>query len=177
MDPETNFAERVFPEYPEEVPYKAPAGSVVVENYETGQISPWRAIRRSTTAGSRPLGDGKFEQIFPSVDASGDPIDPDESILVNRAIQGRYNLGSTFKPFTAFAALDSGLMTTNDYYSDEGSYRMESVETDKCNSGSCAACTATRPAAARVARACTARSTSRQRSPCRPTRSSTASAS
>ena len=38
LDPETNFEERVFPEYPEEVPYKAPAGSVVVENYQNGQI-------------------------------------------------------------------------------------------------------------------------------------------
>ncbi len=136
LDPETNFEERVFPEYPEEVPYKAPAGSVVVQNYQNGQII---ALASYPTFDNRwfeaDLGDGKFEQVFPSVDASGEPIDPDESILVNRAIQGRYNLGSTFKPFTAFAALDSGLLTTNDYYRDEGSYRMESVENDKCNSG------------------------------------------
>ena len=136
LDPETNFEERVFPEYPEEVPYKAPAGSVVVQNYQNGQII---ALASYPTFDNRwfeaDLGDGKFEQVFPSVDAFGNPIDPDESILVNRAIQGRYNLGSTFKPFTAFAALDNGLLTTNDYYRDEGSYRMESVEDDKCNSG------------------------------------------
>ncbi|TFH20865.1 MAG: hypothetical protein E4H05_01385, partial [Acidimicrobiales bacterium] len=114
----------------------APAGSVVVQNYQNGQII---ALASYPTFDNRwfeaDLGDGKFEQVFPSVDALGDPIDPDESILVNRAIQGRYNLGSTFKPFTAFAALDNGLLTTNDYYRDEGSYRMESVEADKCNSG------------------------------------------
>jgi penicillin-binding protein 2 len=81
------------------------------------------------------LGNGKFEEIFPSVDENGEPIDPDESILVNRAIQGRYNLGSTFKPFTAFAALDTGLLGVNDYYVDQGSYRMESVADDKCNTG------------------------------------------
>jgi penicillin-binding protein 2 len=136
LDPETNFEERVFPEYPEEVPYKAPAGSVVVQNYQNGQII---ALASYPTFDNRwfeaDLGDGKFEQVFPSVDAFGDPIDPDESILVNRAIQGRYNLGSTFKPFTAFAALDNGLLTTNDYYRDEGSYRMESVDNDDCNSG------------------------------------------
>ncbi len=38
LDPETNFTQLVFPEYPREVPYKAPAGSVVVQNYQNGQI-------------------------------------------------------------------------------------------------------------------------------------------
>jgi penicillin-binding protein 2 len=136
LDPETNFEELVFPDYPREVNYKAPAGSVVVQNYQNGQII---ALASYPTFDNRwfeaDLGDGKFEQIFPSVDANGEPIDPDESILVNRAIQGRYNLGSTFKPFTAFAALDTGLLTPNDYYRDEGTYRMESVEEDKCNTG------------------------------------------
>ena len=162
---------------PRQVPYKAPAGSVVVENYQNGQII---ALASYPTFDNRwfeaDLGDGKFEQVFPSVDANGEPIDPDESILVNRAIQGRYNLGSTFKPFTAFAALDTGLLTTNDYYRDEGSYRMESVEEDRCNSGLVDACTETPPAAAPDVRACTAPSTSKRRSPSRPTRSSTASA-
>ena len=135
-DPDTNFEELVFPEYPREVNYKAPAGSVVVQNYENGQII---ALASYPTFDNRWFEAGltidKFEQIFPSVDANGEPIDPDESILVNRAIQGRYNLGSTFKPFTAFAALDTGLLTPNDYYTDEGTYRMESVEEDKCNTG------------------------------------------
>ncbi len=135
-DPETNFTTLVFPDYPREVPYKAPAGSMVVQNYQNGQII---ALASYPTFDNRwfesDLGGGKFEEIFPSVDENGDPIDPDESILVNRAIQGRYNLGSTFKPFTAFAALDTGLLAVNDYYVDEGSYRMESVEADRCNSG------------------------------------------
>jgi penicillin-binding protein 2 len=135
-DPETNFTTLVFPDYPREVPYKAPAGSMVVQNYQNGQII---ALASYPTFDNRwfesDLGGGKFEEIFPSVDENGDPIDPDESILVNRAIQGRYNLGSTFKPFTAFAALDTGLMGVNDYYVDQGSYRMESVEEDRCNSG------------------------------------------
>ena len=136
LDPETNFEEFVFPEYPREVAYKAPAGSVVVKNHQNGQII---ALASYPTFDNRwfeaDLSDGKFEQLFPSVDANGDPIDPDESILVNRAIQGRYNLGSTFKPFVAFAALDTGLLGVNDYYRDEGTYRMESVAEDKCNSG------------------------------------------
>ena len=66
----------------------------------------------------------------------GHPIDPDQSILVNRAVQGRYNLGSTFKPFTAFAALNTGLISAGDYYKDAGAYRMhESVDQDRCDAG------------------------------------------
>ena len=136
LDPETNFTQLVFPEYPREVAYKAPAGSVVVQNYQNGQII---ALASYPTFDNRwfeaDLSGGKFDELFPSVDENGDPIDPDESILVNRAIQGRYNLGSTFKPFVAFAALDTGLLGTNDYYVDQGNYRMESVEDDKCNDG------------------------------------------
>lgn len=135
-DPETNFEELVFPEYPREVPYKAPAGSVVVQNYQNGQII---ALASYPTFDNRwfeaDLSGGTFDRVFPSVDANGDPIDPDESILVNRAIQGRYNVGSTFKPFTAFAALDTGLLGVDDYYRDEGSYKMESVDDDKCRTG------------------------------------------
>jgi penicillin-binding protein 2 len=81
------------------------------------------------------LGDGRFEELFPSTNPDGTPIDPDESILVNRAIQGRYNLGSTFKPFTAYAALNTGLLSTSDYYVDRGTYRMDSIDANRCNSG------------------------------------------
>ena len=82
------------------------------------------------------LGDGKFEEVFPTViDPVTGKVDPDTSTLTNRAIQGRYNLGSTFKPFTAYAALNTGLLGVNDYYEDLGRYTMESVEEDKCNTG------------------------------------------
>jgi penicillin-binding protein 2 len=82
------------------------------------------------------LGNGKFEEVFPSViDPVTKRVDPDTSTLTNRAIQGRYNLGSTFKPFTAYAALNTGLFGVNDYYRDEGRYQMVSVDQDKCSSG------------------------------------------
>ncbi len=42
--------------------------------------------------------------------------------LINRAIQGQYAPGSTFKPITAYAAMKSGLITANTYYNDTGSY-------------------------------------------------------
>jgi penicillin-binding protein 2 len=107
------------------VPYKAPAGSTLVMNYDTGQVVAMASYptfdNRWFEAG---LSGTKFSQIFPSENPDGTPIDPDESILVNRAIQGRYNLGSTFKLFTAYAALNSGLMGANDYYNDTGVYKL-----------------------------------------------------
>ncbi|MGI9644293.1 MAG: penicillin-binding transpeptidase domain-containing protein [Ilumatobacteraceae bacterium] len=136
IDTEATYLRRVFEGYPGEVYFKAPAGAAVVMNYETGHVI---ALASYPTFDNRwfesDLGGGKFEEIFPSVDENGDPIDPDESILVNRAIQGRYNLGSTFKPFTAYAALNTGLLSTNDYYTDRGTYRMTSVEDYLCDSG------------------------------------------
>ena len=136
-DPETNFETRVFPEFPLDVPYKAPAGAVVVQNYENGHVI---ALASYPTFDNRwfesDLGDGKFEEVFPTVvDPATGKVDPDTSTLTNRAIQGRYNLGSTFKPFTAYAALNTGLIGVNDYYQDTGRYTMESVEEDKCNTG------------------------------------------
>jgi penicillin-binding protein 2 len=137
LDRETNYETLTFPEYPAEVPFKAPAGAVVVQNYETGHII---ALASYPTFDNRwfetDLGDGKFEQVFPTViDPLTGKVDPDTSTLTNRAIQGRYNLGSTFKPFTAYAALSTGLLGTNDYYEDLGRYTMESVEEDKCDTG------------------------------------------
>ncbi|MGA9276484.1 penicillin-binding transpeptidase domain-containing protein [Ilumatobacter sp.] len=136
LDPETDFKTRFFTDYPAEVAYKAPAGAVVVENHENGHIV---ALASYPTFDNRWFEAGlsidEFEQVFPSKNEDGTKIDPDKSILVNRAIQGRYNLGSTFKPFTAYAALNTGLLSTGDYYRDTGTYQMTSIEEDQCNSG------------------------------------------
>lgn len=116
----------------EEVPYKAPAASAVVMNYETGDIV---ALASYPTFDNRWFEAGlsitKFRQIFPESD------DPDRSILVNRAVQGRYNLGSTFKPFTAYAALNTGLISPNERYDDRGTYTLgpESVDQASCRAG------------------------------------------
>ena len=83
--------------------YISPAGSVVMMDYSTGQVN---AIASYPTFDNRWFNSGvdseKFSQIFPRTD------DPNKSILVNRAVQGQYNLGSSFKPFVAFAALNTG---------------------------------------------------------------------
>ena len=89
------------PALPDEVPFKAPAGSVVVMDYSTGQV---QALASYPTFDNRwfeaGLSSEKFRQISRHTTR---PIDPR-----HRAIQGRYNMGSTFKPFTAYAALSTG---------------------------------------------------------------------
>jgi penicillin-binding protein 2 len=112
--------------------YKAPAGSVVMVNQDNGQVLAMASFPRFDsrwfTAG---VSTEKFAQVFPKSD------DPDMSILVNRAVSGRYNLGSSFKPFVAFAGLDSGQLTGGaDYeYLDLGSYKLESVPNGRCQDG------------------------------------------
>ena len=120
------------PANPGPVYYKAPAGSVVMMNQDNGQVlamaSSPRFDSRWFTAG---VSTEKFAQVFPKSE------DPDQSILVNRAVSGRYNLGSSFKPFVAFAALDSGQLSGGaDYeYLDLGSYKLQSIPNGRCQSG------------------------------------------
>ncbi len=122
----------------ETVPYKAPAGSGVVMDYTTGEVIAMASYpsfdNRWFEAG---ISGTKFQQIFPSKNPDGTDIDPDQSILVNRAVQGRYNLGSTFKLFTAFSALNTGLIAPDEIYVDNGTYTLsdESVERERCISG------------------------------------------
>ncbi len=121
----------------ETVEYKAPAASSIIMDYTDGSIIAMASYpsfdNRWFEAG---LSQAKFQEIFPSFLADGvTPIDPDQSILVNRAVQGRYNMGSTFKPFTAFAALNTGLLSAGDYYTDRGSYKLESVDDNRVRVG------------------------------------------
>lgn len=115
---------------------KAPAGSVVMMDYSNGQVL---AIASYPTFDNRwfnaSVSGDKFSQIFPRTD------DPDKSILVNRAVQGQYNLGSSFKPFVAYAALITGQLagpdpdnpkvyrTGVDYrYQDTGTYQLSTTK-------------------------------------------------
>ena len=103
--------------------FHAPAGSIVVEQHATGKIVAMASYptfdNRWFSAG---ISSAKFAQLFPP-DKDKNP-DTNPSPLVNRAIQGRYNVGSTFKPFTAFAALNTGFVPTEYTYNDEGAYTI-----------------------------------------------------
>lgn len=122
--------ERLDPDRGETVPFPAPAGSAAVMNYENGQVI---ALASYPTFDNRwfeaGLSGDKFSRLFPVTD------DPDKSILVNRAVQGRYNLGSTFKPFPMYAALSDGLIGPYDIFEDRGEYRMQYVDQARCDAG------------------------------------------
>ncbi len=117
------------PAYPEITYYKAPAGSTVVLNHETGAVVAMASYpnfdNRWFNAG---ITSEKFAELFPVTK------DPDQSILVNRAISGRYNLGSAFKPFVAYAALNTGQLPGGTKFTlkDEGTYKLESIPKERC---------------------------------------------
>jgi penicillin-binding protein 2 len=121
-----------------QVHYPAPAGSTVVLDNQTGSVL---AMASYPTFDNRwfsaDVPKTKFDQIFPTTNADGSKLDPDKSALTNRAIQGQYNLGSTFKVFTAYAALSTGRLTPNTIYDDQGTYTLsaDSVDEQKCATG------------------------------------------
>lgn len=120
------------PQYPEVNFYKAPAGSSILMNNQTGEIIAMASYpnfdNRWFNSG---ISSAKFKSLFPETK------DPDLAIMVNRAVSGRYNLGSTFKPFTAYAALDSGQIGDPLKYKfrDEGTYKLESIPNGRCQEG------------------------------------------
>lgn len=151
LDKATNFTTRVYKktlpdgtvqEYPEWVQHKAPAGSVVVMNHQNGQIV---AMASYPTFDNRWMESGisgeRFQQLFPSKNPDGTPLDPDLSVLVNRAVSGNYNLGSTIKPFVAWSAMHAGIITKDTVFKDEGTYTLQSIAPEDCqNNGGIARC-------------------------------------
>ncbi len=60
----------------------------------------------------------------PGFDPGTPPLAGDHSPLVNRALQGLYAPGSTFKPVTALAGLAAGAVTPATVVQDRGSYQV-----------------------------------------------------
>ncbi|CAN5489671.1 penicillin-binding protein 2 [soil metagenome] len=116
--------------------YPAPAGSVVVMNHQTGQIMAMASYPTFDNRWfSQPLSKVRFDELFTRLRTDGTP-DPDQSVFVNRAIQGQYNLGSTFKPFVAYAGFVTGLLDPSFWFSDTGTYTARSLANDdRCISG------------------------------------------
>jgi len=118
------------------IQYKAPAGAVVMEDNSNGQIIAMASYPRFDNRWMGAIDGNKFDQLFgDKIDPITGKPDPDKSVLVNRAVQGRYNLGSTFKPFVAWSAMHSGVIGPNEPYLDKGEYKLESIPDDVCATG------------------------------------------
>ena len=111
--------ERVRSEY-----FPAPAGSVVVLDPNDGGVV--------AMASYPTFNPGDFTNGISQADYTA-LTDPNGDLpLNNRAIQGQYAPGSTFKPITAVAALDNGVRTPQSTIDDPGEYTAQDCEGDSC---------------------------------------------
>jgi penicillin-binding protein 2 len=96
---------------------KAPAGSAVILDPNTGGVI---AMASYPTYNPEEFVNGISQARYNQLTLGAETDNP----LINRALQGQYAPGSTFKPITAYAAMKSGLITANTYYNDTGSYTV-----------------------------------------------------
>lgn len=119
------------------IEFTAPAGAAVLIDPQDGSV---RAMASYPTYDPEEFVNGISTEAFAELN------DEDGNLpLLNRAIQGEYAPGSTFKPFTAYAAIDTGLIGSRGIlditspYVDTGTYRIPGCEDDTCfftNAGS-----------------------------------------
>jgi penicillin-binding protein 2 len=92
--------------------FRAPAGSVVVLDPRDGSVL---AMASYPTYDPTVFVNGIKPEVFAALQAPGSNFP-----LINRALQGQYASGSTFKLVTAVAALRSGLITPASSFDDVG---------------------------------------------------------
>lgn len=92
--------------------YPARSGAMVVEDPTNGTILALATMPDyNPTVFQTPLSQSAYQQMFGP--AAGSP-------MIDRAIQGEYNPGSTFKLVTATAGLWHGIITPTSYFNDVG---------------------------------------------------------
>jgi len=105
--------------------HPARAGAFVAMNPASGEIlAMGSAPSFDPTIFTKPISQKHFAEL--NSQASGAP-------LFNRAMQGTYPTGSTFKPFTALAAMQSGKAAPDTSFDDQGCVKIGEI--DRCNAG------------------------------------------
>ena len=94
---------------------KAPAGSAVILDPNTGGVI---AMASYPTYNPEEFVNGISQARYNQLTGGAEADNP----LINRALQGQYAPGSTFKSITAYAGMSTGLITANTYYNDTGSF-------------------------------------------------------
>ncbi len=107
------------------VNYRAGAGAVVALDPNDGSVI---AMASNPTYDPRQFAGGITPEEFQQLNR------PESNFpLVNRAVQGLYAPGSTFKPFTAIAALQTGQLDPNAGFYDGGC--LDIGDQQRCNAG------------------------------------------
>ena len=120
--------------------YRAGAGAVVALDPNDGSVV---AMASNPTYDPRQFAAGITPEEFQQLNR------PESNFpLVNRAVQGLYAPGSTFKPFTALAGLQTGQLDPNAGFSDQGCLNIGDEE--RCNAGKTPHGTVNLPAALTV---------------------------
>jgi penicillin-binding protein 2 len=113
------------------LPNRGNAGSVVVTDPRNGEV---------VAMASYPVFDpGDFVNGISTSDYEFLTGDAADKPIFNRAIQGEYAPGSTFKLFTGLAAMASGLRAPEDVTVDRGSFTIDGCSGQRCtfrNAGS-----------------------------------------
>ena len=122
------------PEDPDALPFVASAGAAVAIDPRDGSVL---AMASFPTFDPRDFVDGISQRLFNDLTA-----EENYSPILNRAIQGLYAPGSTFKVVTTYAALTQGvigdgpaaLTDVDEFYRDTGTYRYPFCleESDTC---------------------------------------------
>lgn len=101
------------------------AGAFVAMNPATGEVYALGSEPSfDPTLFTKPISEAKFKQL--NSEEAGAP-------LFNRAVQGLYPTGSTFKPITALAGLKEGVITPSTTVNDAGCIEVGTQEF--CNAG------------------------------------------
>ena len=107
--------------------YRAGAGSVVALDPNDGSVI---AMASNPTYDPRQFTNGITPEEFQQLNR------PDGNFpLVNRAIQGQYAPGSTFKLFTAIAGLQTGQLDPAASFLDQGCLNIGDPPEERCNAG------------------------------------------
>jgi penicillin-binding protein 2 len=104
--------------------FVAPAGAAVVLDPNDGSVI---ALASNPTYDPSVFVNGIKANVF------ADLQKPENHFPLNdRAIQGQYAPGSTFKLFTALAALQKGLIDPRTTFDDEGKFTLKNCKGDQC---------------------------------------------
>ena len=100
-------------------------GAFVAMNPRNGQVHAMGSFPSfDPSVFAKPIAQAKYEALTSK--STGAP-------LINRALNGFYPVGSTFKPITALASLESGVITPGTVLNDPGCIRIGAREA--CNAG------------------------------------------